>query len=104
MDEAGKCVPFTGDSQITFEGEGDADKSVSVYIVFGLKEDQHYRFNCSISQGLDADCAIDRLPAIISKVLGGNSKILIIITEQPGDWDRRLSDKLNDFLSQYVSK
>ncbi|MBQ4425324.1 MAG: hypothetical protein IJK03_05785 [Oscillospiraceae bacterium] len=104
VDEAGKCVPFTKDSQITFEGEGDADKSVSVYIVFGLKEDNFYRFNASISQGIDADHAMTRLPKLVSDVLGGNSKILIVITEKPADWDHSLSDKLNDFLSKYVSE
>ena len=102
--ETGRSIPFTDKTQITFEGEADADKSVDIYIVFGTKDGDYFRFNQSISKGLDADRALDQLSKKISDVLSVNNKILVIITEKPGDWDHTISDKLNDFLDQYVSK
>ena len=102
--EAGKGLSFTDKTQITFEGEADADKSLDMYVIFGVKDGNYYRFNQSISNGLDADRAMERLPKVISDVLSGNNKILVIVTEKPGDWDHNLSDKLNDFLTPLVGK
>ncbi|MBO4838346.1 MAG: hypothetical protein J5493_03130 [Lachnospiraceae bacterium] len=102
--ESGKGLTFTDKTQITFEGEADADKSLDMYVIFGVKDGNYYRFNQSISNGIDADRAMERLPKVISDVLSGNNKILVILTEKPGDWDHSLSEKLNEFLTPLVGK
>lgn len=73
-----------------------------MYLVYAQKEDGHVRFQHAISRGMDADAALTRLPGTISKLLAGNSRILVILTEQPKGWDRSLSEPLNALLDQLV--
>ena len=102
--DASGAVPFTADSVLSFAGDADADKALDVYIVMGRDEDGHLQFIHSISNGLDADAAVDRLPSIVGRVIKGSSKVYVAILEKGQNWNRSLSDKLNNFLDQYVIK
>lgn len=102
VDASVKSLPFTGDSEIVFSGEADENGSVNVYIVYALKDGDHYRFQQSISRGMDADAAVERLGKTVSTLLKGNSRILVIVTEQPKGWDHSLSEQLNAFLDGFV--
>lgn len=108
VDAASKKTTFTKDSQLSFEGEASADKSLTMYLVFGTKDETattiQYRYSQSIHRGMDADKALERLPQVLSSILGGNAKILVILTEDPGTWDTSLSEKLNEFLKPYTGK
>ena len=102
IDAAQKSAPFTDGSAVVFSGDADAEKSINMYLVYAQKEDGHVRFQHAISRDMDADAALTRLPGTISKLLAGNSRILVILTEQPKGWDRSLSEPLNALLDQLV--
>ena len=99
-----KAVPFNAESKLVFSGDADAEKSIDAYIVFGQKEDGHYRFEQSIIRGMDADAAAERLDNAVSRVLAGNAKIYVAIVDRGAGWDRNLSEKLNAFLDKYNVK
>lgn len=102
INSSGKSAPFTEGSAVAFSGDADADKSVNVYLVYAQKENGHVRFQQMISRDMDADAVLTRLPGTISKLLAGNSRILVILTEQPKGWDHSLSEPLNALLNQLV--
>ena len=102
IDAAGKSAQIKEGSAVTFSGDADADKSVNVYIIYAQKENAHASFQQMISRDMDADAAVARLPETISKLFSGNSRILVIVTEQPKGWDRSLSEPLNALLDQLV--
>ncbi len=95
---SGGAIKYTEKSAITFEGTGNAEKSVNVYIVMAVKEDGHYSFTQSINKDLSADKVVERLPQIMSGVLGGTTKIYVAITQDPKGWDHGLNEKLNELL------
>ena len=102
INSSGKSAPFTEGSAVAFSGDADADKSVNVYLVYAQKENGHVRFQQMISRDMDADAVLTRLPGTISKLLAGNSRIMVIMTEQPKGWDQSLSEPLNALLNQLV--
>ena len=102
INTAEKSAPFKEGSAVVFSGNADADKSVNVYLVYAQKENGHVRFQQMISRDMDADAALTRLPESISKLLPGNSRIVVIITEEPKGWDHSLSEPLNALLNQLV--
>lgn len=99
-----KAVPFTAESKIVFGGEANAEKAVDVYIIFGMKEDGQYRFGQSILHKMDADSVIESLASKVSGVLGGSAKLFIAVTDEGGQWDRSLNEKLNAFIDSYSVK
>lgn len=98
----GKSAQIKEGSAVVFSGEADANKSVNVYLIYAKEENGHFVFQKMISRDMDADAVITRLPDTISKLLAGNSRILVILTEQPKGWDRSLSEPLNALLDQLV--
>ena len=102
INTAEKSAPFKEGSAVVFSGNADADKSVNVYLVYAQKENGHVRFQQMISRDMDADAALTRLPESISKLLPCNSRIVVIITEEPKGWDHSLSESLNTLLNQLV--
>ena len=102
IDAAGKSAQIKEGSAVIFSGEAEADKSVNVYLIYAQKENGHFVFQKMISRDMDADAVVTRLPETISKLLSSNSRILVILTEQPKGWDRSLSEPLNALLDQLV--
>ena len=102
INSSGKSAPFTEGSAVAFSGDAEADKSVNMYLVYAQKENGHIRFEQMISRDMDADAVLTRLPGTISKLLAGNFRILVILTEQPKGWDHSLSEPLNALLNQLV--
>ena len=102
VDASARSLPFTGESVITFSGEADENGSVNVYIIYAQKDGDHYRFQQVINRGMDAYAAVERLGKTVSGLLNGNSRIFVVVTEQPKGWDRSLSEALNAFLDRFV--
>ena len=96
--EANKAVPFTANSVVAFEGEGDPEKSVYAYIVYAKKDGKEYTYDMQILNGLDADKGPEMFGNRLSNVIGGNDKLFVSICDTAEGWDHSLSESLNTLL------
>ena len=97
-----KKVSYTKDCDYAIESTAEPGKKVNIYIVSGNLENGNFRYTQTISQGIDAEHASNRLSDMVSKNLKGSSKFYIAITEEVKGWDHSLSEKLNQFLDGYA--